>query len=266
MAWAKLWTDILGDTKLMRAARKGARNLQLTPWLFAFAKEANDNGRLTVGGVPADPEDIANLIPCCRPRDVTVACIHLLEIRVLVRDSDGAYRFLNWGKRQGRTPPSDEPEAVTERVRRHRARKRNGVTETMRNGVAPESVTTPEKEEEKEKEKETETETEKDEDADRSAASGGFRATLLGKLPSSRSVAMGAALRMWEAGDDLPNTVAGLTPTREQIEMACRDVMASCELGTLTVNTMRAFLVRAMKPDRQRSRRGPDGWDEVVAL
>lgn len=85
----------------MRAARKGARNLVLMPWLLAFAKEANDNGRLTVGGKPADPEDISSKIPGCKPREVAVCCIHLVEIEILARDDDGAYRFTNWDKRQG---------------------------------------------------------------------------------------------------------------------------------------------------------------------
>lgn len=123
MAWAKLDTDVLGDVKLMRASRKGARHLQLWPWLIAFAKAADDGGRLSVGGLPADPEDIASQIPSTRARDVSVCCENLLEIGVLVVDDDGAYRLTNWSRHQ-HSYPSDDPAAVAERVRDHRAKQR----------------------------------------------------------------------------------------------------------------------------------------------
>jgi hypothetical protein len=45
--YAKLWCDIVGDQKLMRAARKGGKHLDKLPWLIAKAKERNDNGRLS---------------------------------------------------------------------------------------------------------------------------------------------------------------------------------------------------------------------------
>jgi hypothetical protein len=46
MTWAKLYTDILSDPKLMRAARLGHEQLQLLPWFVVFAKQADDRGRL----------------------------------------------------------------------------------------------------------------------------------------------------------------------------------------------------------------------------
>ena len=148
MAWLKLHTDVLGDSKLMRAARKGAKNLALLPWLLAFAKEANDGGRLTVDGVPADPEDIAALIPGVRPKDVTTCCDSLISIRILTRDDDGAYRFTNWQKRQQK-PPSDAPERVRERVQKHRAHHTsNGHTtpiETTEKRDVTSDVTTPQR-------------------------------------------------------------------------------------------------------------------------
>lgn len=124
MAWAKVHTDMLGDTKLMRAHRKGAGKLELVPWLILFAKAADDDGRLTVGGEPAEPEDIAEGIPGVTPADVA-ECIKGLESHTrncLVRDPDGALRLVNWGKRQDK--PSNKPEAVRDRVQKHRDRKR----------------------------------------------------------------------------------------------------------------------------------------------
>lgn len=124
MAWAKLHTDILGDVKLIRASRKGARHLVLLPWLIAFAKAADDEGRLSVGGIPAEPEDIAPLIPDSKPAHVAGCLASLAAIGVLSIDTDGAYRFTQWSRRSD-TYPSDDPKAVRDRVREHRRRQRN---------------------------------------------------------------------------------------------------------------------------------------------
>jgi hypothetical protein len=119
--FAKLWTDVLGDEKLMRAARKGARNLQLLPWLIAFAKKAEDDGRLTVDGAPAEPIDISTQVPNATPRAVAASFEELLSVGVLIRQDDGALAFANWHKRSERKP-SDDPDAVRARVQKHRAR------------------------------------------------------------------------------------------------------------------------------------------------
>jgi hypothetical protein len=120
MAWAKLHTDILGDPKLMRAARKGARDLLYLPWFIAFAKLADDDGRLTVGGEPADPVDISALIPGGKANAVRASLASLEAIGVLVRDGD-ALCFARWSVRS-EAKPSDSASAVAERVRRHRER------------------------------------------------------------------------------------------------------------------------------------------------
>jgi hypothetical protein len=133
MAWAKLDTDILCDPKLMRAARKGAKGLHLLPWLIAFAKEADDEGRLTVGGEPAEPEDIADLIPGVTPRMVAECIDSLSRIKVLVPDG-GALKLAAWERRSG-AKPSDSKEAIRERVTAHRERKRNAVDVTPGNAL-----------------------------------------------------------------------------------------------------------------------------------
>ncbi len=124
MAWAKLHTDLLGDPKLMRAARKGAKHLALLPWLIVFAKLSDDSGRLSVGGMAADPEDIAALLPGVKPQAVAGCIQELTEIGVLVPDDDGTQRFARWEVRSGR--PSDSPASVRERVAKHRAVKQAG--------------------------------------------------------------------------------------------------------------------------------------------
>jgi hypothetical protein len=124
--YAKLWTDILGDPKLMRAARKGAKYLDKLPWLLAFAKEADDDGRLTVNGEAAEPADIAGLIPGGRPREIAGCIRELLALGILVEDETlpGVTRFLQWERRSGHKKPSDTPAAVRDRVKRYRDRKR----------------------------------------------------------------------------------------------------------------------------------------------
>jgi hypothetical protein len=135
MAWLKLHTDIWNDPKLKRAARAGAKGLELLPWLLVFAKIADDDGRLSVGGHAATPEEIADGIPSARATAALVtACQEAcLALGVLVHDYDRVLRFASWGPRQGKA--SESREAVAERVRRHRA-KRSGF-DVKRPGVTP---------------------------------------------------------------------------------------------------------------------------------
>lgn len=95
MAWVKLHTDILGDRRLMEGAASGLRGLELLPWFMAFARRADDRGRLTVAGAPADPEDVASGIPGATPGRVAIATLSLLKIRAVQFDSDGALRIAN---------------------------------------------------------------------------------------------------------------------------------------------------------------------------
>lgn len=123
MPWAKLHTDILGDPKLMRAARKGAKELVYLPWLIAFAKQADDGGRLSVGGEPAEAADIADLVPGATRRSIAESLKNLEQIGVLHRDSNEFLCFTAWDRRSG-AKPSDSAEAIRERVAAHRERRR----------------------------------------------------------------------------------------------------------------------------------------------
>jgi hypothetical protein len=151
VAWAKLHTDILGDDKLLAAHDEGARHLLLLPWLIAFAKRADDEGRITTGGAPAKPSIVARLIPGATDRTVKSALDELASISVLVRDPDGAFRFRNWEKRSGQKG-SDTPASIHERVTRYRnKKKREGNALHVTEGNA--------REVEKEEEKEADTDT-----------------------------------------------------------------------------------------------------------
>ena len=158
MAWAKLHTDILGDVKMMRAARKGAKGLHLFPWLIAFAKEADDDGRLTVVGESADARDIADQIPGVTVREVQACIASCLTIGILTRGDDGVLSLTAWDRRSG-TKASDTPSAIHDRVKRHREKKRNALQPRKRNALQGVSSNAREKEVETEGEVETEKET-----------------------------------------------------------------------------------------------------------
>ena len=122
--YAKLWVDILSDPKLMRARREGAEHLVVLPWIIAFAKRADDDGALTIGGRPAEPEDIARDIPMPRALKSVAGCLKELErIGVLVRETD-VLRFASWEVRASEPVPGEPKSSSGERMRRHRLRKR----------------------------------------------------------------------------------------------------------------------------------------------
>src|SRR5881398_2425268 len=88
--WAKVPLYWLANPRLLRAEREGHKGLDLYPWLLLFAQKADDGGRLTVGGLSAEPEDIAAQIPG-NPRARASACLDsALAIGLLAKDSDGA--------------------------------------------------------------------------------------------------------------------------------------------------------------------------------
>lgn len=134
MAWAKLHTDILGDPKLMRAARKGMAGLVLLPWLIVAAKHADDDGRLTVGGHAMEADDLVPMIPGATPAEVMIALANLTELGVLVAEN-GVLRFAAWHPRQSK--PSDSNEAWRERQQRSRARRKTEAKHDTSEPVTP---------------------------------------------------------------------------------------------------------------------------------
>ena len=134
MAWAKLHTDILGDPKLMRAARHGMAGLLLLPWLIVAAKHADDDGRLTVGGHAMEADDLVPMIPGATPAEVRIALANLTELGVLVAEN-GVLRFAAWHPRQSK--PSDSNEAWRERQQRSRARRKTEAKHDTSEPVTP---------------------------------------------------------------------------------------------------------------------------------
>jgi hypothetical protein len=135
--YARLWTDVLGDPKLMRAVDEGAKHLMFLPWLIAFAKRADASGRLEIAGKPATSRQIARDIPNATPRAVDRCQRELRTIGILTNDPDGCFRFASWDFRNS-SKASDSKEAIAERVRKHRDRKKADVTP---NGNALQGVT-----------------------------------------------------------------------------------------------------------------------------
>lgn len=136
-SWAKLHTSIYGDPKLMRACREGHQALAYVPWLFAFAKRANDGGRLSVGAVAADSEDLANGIPDIQatPAKLAQCATSCLAIGVLTEDPDGVLRFVRWDDRQGK--PTESREAWRTRKQRQRSRQKQQKKEAQNKDVTP---------------------------------------------------------------------------------------------------------------------------------
>lgn len=136
--WVKLSCDILADPKLMRAQRRGMTTLHLLPWTIVFAKQCRDNGRLTVGGQPALPDDLSTQIPGGTKEEVTKHWEELLSLGVLTEDpNDRVLYFTNWPKRAG-SKPSDAPERVKTRVQKLRQTRRRRNTGTS--GVPAASI------------------------------------------------------------------------------------------------------------------------------
>ena len=269
--YAKLWTDILADPKLMRAARKGAKHLVVLPWLIAFAKAAQDHGRLTVNGEPAEPIDIAGQIPGATAGQVAQCLTALLELGVLVAEADGALVFANWERRSGQGRPSDTPDAVAERVRRHRARHRAGNAEAVTDGndvtVTRGNAGEIEREIEQDQEQEQDSVSQSGVGATRvhaalpTAADRQHLDTLLASTPSPAPwlAEMQAAL------DGMPGHRA-VTPA--QLATAIADYVGNGDSGRPNLAHFRGYLRRAAAPERATTphpRRGASPGAQMVA-
>jgi hypothetical protein len=175
MAWVKLHTDILGDPKLMRATRKGARHLVLLPWVIAFAKHADDDGRLSVNGEPAEPDDIAQLLPGITKNQVKNCLFELQSLGILVEDA-GFLAFSRWDVRAGKASDSKEATRERQRVKRDRVRGHADVTrDVTRDSRAGHSL-------DLEVDKEKEPEKEKDPASGADNGAGGKRPNWVGVL------------------------------------------------------------------------------------
>lgn len=90
--YVRLSTRILSHPKLMAGAARGLRGLELWPWILAEAHVANDGGRLTVAGEPADAWILSRGIPNVTEERMAEALRSLEAIGFLRRCPDGALR------------------------------------------------------------------------------------------------------------------------------------------------------------------------------
>jgi len=139
-SWFRLYSEMLSDRKLSRAARLAAceRATAVGVWvgMMCLASESSERGKLLLApGVPFTAADIAEEVGCA---EATVAglldAFHKLEMVAWI---DGVLSITHWQERQY------ESDKSTERVRKHRAtRKRaSNVSGTLpeRSGNAPDT-------------------------------------------------------------------------------------------------------------------------------
>jgi len=235
--FVKWYLDALSDPVIARAARNGAKKLEMLPWLMAWAKRANDDGRLTINGDPATPLDIAETMSI-RPKagEVERALAELMAVGLVVRDDDGAFRLSEWSRQSAK--PSDSREQTAERKRRQRERERHEQSSPVTPCHAP-HVT---RGHATEQEQETEREPEKDQEQ--------RRAAFLTKW-CERGAANDSALRALES-DEL-RTVVG-----EKLIAGCTDDQArngieefNAKANHRTPPTLAAFIENARRNRKQ---------------
>lgn len=122
LPWIKMWLEGLDDPKLTRLslAQRGA-------WwgLLALAGKCEAGGKIVSGGQGLDIDEIADAlhIKTSEDREALESMISRMEKCDSLKWNQGALTFLHWEERQ-RIPPSTQPEAVAERVRRFRDRQK----------------------------------------------------------------------------------------------------------------------------------------------
>jgi len=122
LAWIKMWLEALGDPKLTKLslAERGA-------WwgLLQLAGKCNADGKLESGEEALSMDDLAEAlhIRTTEDRQALESMIAKMVKRRSLTYNEGVLRVVHWQERQ-RIPPSARPEAVAERVRRHREKKK----------------------------------------------------------------------------------------------------------------------------------------------
>jgi len=122
LPWIKHWLEALDDPKLVRLplAERGA-------WwgILELAGKCDAGGKIISGGEGLDIDEIADAlhIKTAEDRKSLESMIAKMEHRGSLKWNQGALTVVHWEKRQ-RIPPSSRPEAVAERVRRHREKKK----------------------------------------------------------------------------------------------------------------------------------------------
>lgn len=122
LPWMKMWLEALDDPKLTRLslAERGA-------WwgLLKLAHKCAAGGKLLSGDQALDMDEIADAlhIKTSDDRQSLESMIAKMEKRGSLRLNEGVLTVVHYEERQ-KIPPSARPEAVAERVRRHRERQK----------------------------------------------------------------------------------------------------------------------------------------------
>lgn len=122
LPWIKMWLEALDDPKLTRLslAEKGA-------WwgILKLAGKCEAGGKIVSGGQGLDIDEIADAlhIKSSEDRGALESMITKLEKRDSLKWNKGVLTVVHWKERQ-RIPPSAQPDAVAERVRRFRERQK----------------------------------------------------------------------------------------------------------------------------------------------
>lgn len=130
LPWIKMWLEALDDPKLTRLslAERGA-------WwaILKLAGKCEANGKIVSGEEALGIADIADAlhIKTGEDRQSLESMIAKMEKRgSLIWNENHVLTVVHWEERQ-RVPPSARPEAVADRVRRHRERQKMGESEAV---------------------------------------------------------------------------------------------------------------------------------------
>ena len=123
LPWMKMWVEALDDSKLtMRSlAERGA-------WwgIVQLAHKCGAGGKIVSGGEGLNIEEIADALHIKTPEDrksLESMIAHMEKKGSLVWNDKHILTVIHYEERQS-IPPSARPEAVAERVRRHRERQK----------------------------------------------------------------------------------------------------------------------------------------------
>ena len=122
LPWMKMWLEALDDPKLTRLslAERGA-------WwgILKLAGKCDAGGKILSGGQGLDMDEISDAlhIKTSDDRQALESMIAKMGKRGSLRWNESVLIIIHYEERQ-RIPPSAHPEAVAERVRRYRERKR----------------------------------------------------------------------------------------------------------------------------------------------
>lgn len=130
MPWLKLYTEIRTDPKMQALS-----DAEFRVWinLLCLAAESKVRGVICIDqGVPYPDEALARAM-YTDPDTLKGALAKFIKLRMVEIDDDGIIYLINFDARQY-DKPSDRPEAVRDRVRKHREKKKTADPVVQRDG------------------------------------------------------------------------------------------------------------------------------------